>query len=248
MPPRYPHAVLLTLSVSAMGKSRSATVVVAYLMHHFQMSVLDALNQLRESRPVCEPNSGFMHQLDLYAKMQTPADVDSHPMYQRWLYQRELQLSRDTGMAPEADKIRFEDEHVQSTGSAPASLELRCRRCRRALATSQYLVEHSPREILENPASPPVPSSACSHYFVDPLSWMRTELEQGKLDGRLECPKCKTNVGKYAWQGMQCSCGDWVVPGVSLAKGRIDEIKVPASGSASAQSMGIRLPPGKGHL
>lgn len=69
---------------------------------------------------------------------------------------------------------------------------------------------------------------------------MRPELEQGKLDGRLECPKCKTNVGKYAWQGMQCSCGDWVVPGISLAKGRIDEVKTKP---LAAASMGIRMPP-----
>lgn len=69
---------------------------------------------------------------------------------------------------------------------------------------------------------------------------MKPELEQGKLDGRLECPKCKTNVGKYAWQGMQCSCGEWVVPGISLAKGRIDEVK---SRPQTAAGMGIRMPP-----
>ena len=69
---------------------------------------------------------------------------------------------------------------------------------------------------------------------------MRPELEQGKLDGRFECPKCKTNVGKYAWQGMQCNCGDWVVPGISLAKGRIDEVKSRPLGAAG---MGIRMPP-----
>lgn len=67
---------------------------------------------------------------------------------------------------------------------------------------------------------------------------MRPELEQGKLDGRLECPKCSTNVGKYAWQGMQCNCGEWIVPGISLAKGRIDE----ATPSA-ALTHGIRMPP-----
>ena len=71
---------------------------------------------------------------------------------------------------------------------------------------------------------------------------MRHELEEGKLEGRLECPKCKTNVGKYAWQGMQCSCGDWVVPGISLAKGRVDEVKsLKANGSGD---LGIRRPPG----
>lgn len=84
-------------------------------------------------------------------------------------------------------------------------------------------------------------TAECSHYFLDPLSWMRPELEQGKLDGRLECPKCSTNVGKYAWQGMRCSCGEWIVPAISLAKARIDESKTISAGGA--RSMGIRMPP-----
>jgi dual specificity phosphatase 12 len=76
---------------------------------------------------------------------------------------------------------------------------------------------------------------------------MRPQLEQGMLGGRLECPKCKTNVGKYAWQGMQCSCGEWVVPGISLAKGRIDEGRTRASsGAAPAAAGGIRHPPALG--
>lgn len=112
---------------------------------------------------------------------------------------------------------------------------------RRALATSQYLISHKPRkDTSKQPSSTSSPS--CAHHFLDPLSWMRPELEQGKLDGRLECPKCQTNVGKYAWQGMQCSCGEWVVPGISLAKGRVDEMRTRPAG-ASAESMGIRMPP-----
>jgi len=54
---------------------------------------------------------------------------------------------------------------------------------------------------------------------------MKAELEQGKLDGRLECPKCGANVGKYAWQGMRCSCSEWIVPGISLARGKVDEVR-----------------------
>jgi dual specificity phosphatase 12 len=71
---------------------------------------------------------------------------------------------------------------------------------------------------------------------------MRPELEQAKLEGRLECPKCKANVGKYAWQGMQCSCGDWVVPAISLAKGKIDEVKSRTTGGIG-DNFGIRMPP-----
>jgi dual specificity phosphatase 12 len=112
---------------------------------------------------------------------------------------------------------------------------------RRALATSQYLLTHkSPSTVDDETDEPisaiPVPKKDCAHYFLDPLSWMRPELEHGKLEGRLECPKCQANVGKYAWQGMQCSCSEWVVPGISLSKGRIDE--------ARKSTAGIRRPPG----
>ena len=72
---------------------------------------------------------------------------------------------------------------------------------------------------------------------------MKPELEQGKLDGRLECPKCKTNVGKYAWQGMRCSCGAWVVPAITLAKGKVDEVKVRGGPNDGTESK-IRRGPG----
>ncbi|KAK5114968.1 hypothetical protein LTR85_010006 [Meristemomyces frigidus] len=217
----------------AMGKSRSATAVCAYLMRHYGITPDQALSQIRESRPLCEPNEAFWKQLELYHQLATPENVEETPAYQRWLYQREIELSRACGQAPEVEKIRFEDEHAQAEQTS--DFELRCRKCRRQLATSQYLIEHEPRQ--------GAASATCAHYFLDPLSWMKAELEQGKLEGRLECPKCKTNVGKYAWQGMQCSCGDWEVPGISLAKGRIDEVK---SRPQTAAGMGIRMPPSAG--
>ena len=40
----------------AMGKSRSATIVVAYLMRKYGKTTDEALAQLCEGRPVCEPN------------------------------------------------------------------------------------------------------------------------------------------------------------------------------------------------
>ena len=113
---------------SAMGKSRSATVVCAYLMHQYGISPSEALSQIRESRPFCEPNDGFMKQLDLYQEVSATDHIDDTPAYQRWLYQREVELSRACGQAPEADKIRFEDEHVDN--ATCADFELRCRKCR----------------------------------------------------------------------------------------------------------------------
>ncbi|KAF2004934.1 dual specificity protein phosphatase 12 [Amniculicola lignicola CBS 123094] len=222
----------------AMGKSRSATCVIAYLMQKHNISPAEALAHVRQARSLCEPNEGFMAQLELYGKMQTPENVEGTPAYQRWAYQREVELSRACGQAPEAEKIRFEDEHITDRD---VSFELRCRKCRRPLATSQYIIPHGASAATNDQAKvqeKPTTRSAtsCAHYFLDPLSWMRPELEQGKLDGRLECPKCHTNVGKYAWQGMQCSCSGWILPGISLAKGRVDEVR-------RASVADIRRPP-----
>lgn len=111
-----------------MGKSRSATVVIAYLMHKLRLTPMEALEKLRESRGICEPNSGFMKQLELYHAMDTPEYVDTDPKYQRWLYERELDSSRATKRAPDAEKIRFEDKHAATKGVS--DLELRCRKCR----------------------------------------------------------------------------------------------------------------------
>ena len=91
---------------------------------------------------------------------------------------------------------------------------------------------------------------------------MRPELEQGILTGRLECPnlKCGAQLGRYAWQGMRCSCGVWVCPAFSVQKGRVDEVtkrregqvnqvgkggfRIADVGVNGAGSGGIRLPPG----
>lgn len=110
-----------------MGKSRSATCVIAYLMQKHHISVSEALSQVQQARPIIEPNEGFMKQLELYGQMKTPENVEDTPAYQRWVYQREIELSRAVGQAPEAEKIRFEDEHVTDQ---TASSELRCRKCR----------------------------------------------------------------------------------------------------------------------
>lgn len=61
--------------------------------------------------------------------MDMPENIDDAPVYQRWLYQREVEASRACGQAPEADKIRFEDEHTPANTSS-SDFELRCRKCR----------------------------------------------------------------------------------------------------------------------
>ena len=50
------------------GISRSASVVIAYLVHRFGWTVREAWERCGEARPYINPNEGFVNQLDLFAK------------------------------------------------------------------------------------------------------------------------------------------------------------------------------------
>ncbi|GFP83979.1 dual specificity protein phosphatase 1 [Phtheirospermum japonicum] len=56
------------------GKSRSVTVVVAYLMFKNGKSLSEAMGYVKLKRPVASPNSGFMLQLEEYEKSRRDAE------------------------------------------------------------------------------------------------------------------------------------------------------------------------------
>ncbi|KAK3903792.1 protein-tyrosine phosphatase-like protein [Staphylotrichum tortipilum] len=246
----------------AMGKSRSASAVIAYLLwkhpHRFgkadptttaQQAVARALQWVRDTRPVAEPNEGFMRQLEMWWDMGCPADsddaVEKEPAYQRWLYKREVEDAARIGRAP--DRIRFEDEETpQGDAKATADTQLKCKKCRTMLATGPFIVPHHGRGDAER--------SSCPHFFIEPLSWMRSILEEGALDGRLICPnvRCGASIGRYAWQGFKCSCAEWVAPAFSLQSSKVDKIttgKVGGDGASAVAArmaaLGIRMPPAR---
>ncbi|KAI1456214.1 dual specificity protein phosphatase 12 [Annulohypoxylon moriforme] len=251
----------------AMGISRSVSCVIAYILYKYphrfggkqfipsstsaaqrrqnsKEAVQNALELVRQGRGAAEPNDGFISQLELWWEMGCPADddksVERHPIYQKWLYDRMLRESRDVHEAPKAEDIRFEDE-LEPGKAIPETetdesdgKEIRCKKCRRILATPKFVVPHAPTGRTE--------SSNCAHVFIETLSWMRPMLEDGALEGRLSCPnaKCGATVGRFAWQGLKCSCSEWVVPAFSLNRSRVDEV-APRRTNVPA----IRLPPGR---
>jgi dual specificity phosphatase 12 len=268
-----PGAVLVHC---AMGKSRSVSAVLAYLLwkypHRYGASgltspakrsetakeaVINALNWVRQGRPIAEPNPGFMRQLELWWAMGCPVDADNAvekmPKYQRWLYEKELAESRALGRKP--DWIVFEDEKEEKEGEEEVETqetsrkEIRCKKCRRVLANEDYIVPHRSLQQAAKRSEP------CPHIFIEALSWMRPTLETEALDGRLTCPneKCGATVGRFAWQGFKCSCGEWVCPAMSLNRARVDEVTLPAvsrdgnsltNAATSKVRLPIRQPPG----
>lgn len=282
--PTKPGAVFVHC---AMGKSRSVTAVVAYLLwkypHRFgltnnnstrpdqetaQAAVQAALDWVRKTRSIAEPNPGFMKQLEMWVMMGRPADTDDavehNGTYQRWLWEREVEESAKIGRKP--DWLRFEDEAAAEDGrgkqdsqqdDANEGKELRCKKCRRVLATQQFIVPHQKR----SPGAKLPPP--CPHHFIEPLSWMRPLLEAGELDGRLVCPnpRCGSSLGRYSWKGFKCSCNEWVCPAFSLGASKVDEVSTRRGPGAASGGLGeegrtgarpvphgIRMPPGKQNL
>ncbi|TDZ58559.1 Tyrosine-protein phosphatase YVH1 [Colletotrichum trifolii] len=261
----------------AMGKSRSVSAVVAYLLwkhpsrfgrsadstreaqksssvgkmdektaaamkESAAAAVESAVKWVRKTREIAEPNPGFMQQLQMWWAMGCPDDVESHPVYKKWQFRREIDESVAAGQAP--SKLRFEDEEMSKDEAAETvqGKELRCKKCRKTLATPRFVLDHEPEK--------PGAAAACGHLFVEPLGWMREELEKGTLEGRLSCPnaKCGAAVGRYSWRGFRCSCGGWVTPGFSLQRARVDEVAAKVTGKDGMASLGIRMPPGTGSL
>lgn len=285
--PDQPGAVFVHC---AMGKSRSVTAVVAYLLWKYpqrfgltptnnkrpdeetaRLAVQGAVDWVRKTREIAEPNPGFMKQLEMWVMMGRPADrddaVERNGTYQRWLWEREVEESAKIGRKP--DWLRFEDEAAAEDGQGPldpakddaeVGKELRCKKCRRVLATQQFIILHQNRTPGQQKQLPP-----CPHHFIEALSWMRPILEAGELDGRLVCPnpRCGSSLGRYSWKGFKCSCNEWVCPAFSLGASKVDEVvtkKSPGSGSTTGGAgpasvaarpsppHGIRMPPGKQNL
>lgn len=187
-------------------------------------------------------------------------------------------LSVTTNQAPVAPGISAPtgtepaSTHPNANSIAPSKSEptqdllLKCRKCRHLLARSNFILPHtalhSDPSTHQDPSTSPdhtEPSTStttqlspkCAHIFLHPLSWMRPALSPGTLEGRLTCPnpKCGANIGKFAWQGLRCSCGGWVTPGFGVARGKVDEVWVGAGGGSGVGAKGGPGPsPGSGGL
>ncbi|PVH93101.1 phosphatases II [Periconia macrospinosa] len=73
----------------AMGKSRSATLIIAYLMWKFKIGWKEALEQVCEGRPVCDPNVGFKEQLAVWASMlECSEEQERWRVYEKWKGER----------------------------------------------------------------------------------------------------------------------------------------------------------------
>ncbi|KTW28813.1 hypothetical protein T552_01443 [Pneumocystis carinii B80] len=190
------------------GISRSTTIAAAYLMKKRNISKEEAILCIKKVHPNAEPNPGFIQQLQLFYDCKYVLSNETK-LYRQWLYKHKIHSSLQEKKAP-VISLYCQNESIRSD-----QIHLQCKKCRVVLANSNCIIDHKP----------PQSFIECSHFFLEPLTWMKNELDNGNIEGKLNCPKCNSRVGKYAWQGMHCSCKEWVTPALSIQKSKIDVIK-----------------------
>ncbi|KAG7554059.1 Transcription factor TFIIB cyclin-like domain [Arabidopsis suecica] len=214
------------------GQSRSASMVIAYLMRTEKLSSEEALVSLRQ-RAQASPNPGFLKQLDLFERMNFKVDRSS-PIYK---YFRLKALGYLFSKDKKFDRLKLRaDPGISNERSSRSTYE--CKKCKRVLLFQEQVIDHTRGEadsefddmfknmIGEVHKNPGDHQNQCTSIFVEPLNWMNSAMENDVSEGKLSCPKCQAKVGSFDWSGSYCSCGSKIVPAFQLQMNRVDVITV----------------------
>ncbi|CCK73095.1 tyrosine protein phosphatase YVH1 KNAG_0M02420 [Huiozyma naganishii CBS 8797] len=225
------------------GMSRSAAFVIAYLMYRYGLSLKLAYHAVKRKRSVIQPNKGFMEQLVIFGEMGGQYVDSQNKRYKQWKLTNSIAEDPSGGNILSDDALYKDSEQEEQDLSKMTTEQLadvtsvRCKKCRQRLALSTSFIKHTPpskesseghfirragygKRIIDIQES----QSHCSHFFMEPLNWMKPEL-QGKqeLEGKFLCPNCDFKVGGYNWKGSRCSCGKWVIPAIHLLSNKVDQ-------------------------
>ncbi|KAJ3034268.1 dual specificity phosphatase 12 [Rhizophlyctis rosea] len=219
------------------GVSRSVTIAACYIMRKTGITPEQAVEQVQAARKIACPNLGFRNQLALYHSMHCTIDPQK-PEYRHWLLTAMAREREATGaiahMSLGADPMKtVKPPPTAGTvveGEKKLVRQLKCKKCRRTLATEHNIVPHTPGagqsafsyHKRASPFSSESSSSPCTSYYLEAMEWIKG-LEGGEMEGKINCPKCDAKLGSYSWAGTQCSCGTWVTPAFAVQRGRVDE-------------------------
>ncbi|KAL1513306.1 hypothetical protein ABEB36_002728 [Hypothenemus hampei] len=193
------------------GVSRSATVVIAYVMKKYELSYSEAFERVKSKRSIVFPNQGFVSQLKLYKELGYEIKV-SDMKYKLFRLTMAADRVRKVKILPQnfMDLIQIDPGLPQCQ---PEPNTYRCQKCRRVLASESNLIIHQDKGI-----------PCTKTYFIEPISWMNANQN---IQGKLHCPKCNHKVGSFSWiMGCQCPCGVQVAPAFYLVPSKVDYTNV----------------------
>ncbi|XP_065200408.1 dual specificity protein phosphatase MPK-4-like [Planococcus citri] len=206
------------------GVSRSAAVILAFLMKKHSLNFDEALQKLKEKRKIVGPNIGFENQLRLFYNLKYTID-QSNLQYKLFRLRVTANQVTKVKIVPQSCLYVIKPDPAIST-VRPNPRVYRCKKCRRVLASADNLLPHVKNEKLswkdDKWSSDYSQLDLCVQtYFIEPLIWI--DSINHSESGKILCPKCKAKLGSYNWvMGSQCCCGARVSPSFYLIPSKVD--------------------------
>ncbi|GAB1599121.1 dual specificity protein phosphatase 12-like [Argonauta hians] len=211
------------------GCSRSATVVIAWLMQKKLLDVKTALKIVKDCRPCIRPNPGFMYQLELFAQMKYNININNTNYKTFKLNTFALKLGEGKVLNNDVKTLLADSP----TENHPKTETLyKCKKCRHPLFRESSLLSHTTGDwersfdwnyklsTLRTSDSEKNKTICSESLFIEPVQWMADVVSN--QSGKLTCPKCLAKLGSFIWCGEKCPCGVWVAPAFHIQKNKVD--------------------------
>ncbi|GFY39089.1 dual specificity protein phosphatase MPK-4 [Trichonephila inaurata madagascariensis] len=203
------------------GVSRSATLVVAYLMKKYNIGVEEALQRVKDKRYCACPNAGFLSQLRLYETMKNILDEDNIDYKIFSLYHLGRQVSYGNNFGAIQNYLsKFKEKELDGD-------KFKCRNCRKCLFLKSNIIPHIQGQDLywNNFAQQLISEQSqtvCKNsLFIEFLPWM-IEAHQS-ISGKIHCPECDSKIGTFYWKGQLCHCGATISPSFKVNESKLDK-------------------------
>ncbi|XP_075990194.1 dual specificity protein phosphatase MPK-4-like [Anticarsia gemmatalis] len=127
------------------GVSRSAAVVIGYIMEKYGLCYEEAFTLVKSKRRFVGPNVGFVAQLKLFGHMGCTLNKDD-PRFKQFRLKLAGQKLKQVKILPQlfADLVKPDPGLVRER---PDPIVYRCKKCRRIVASQNNIIPHVPKSI-----------------------------------------------------------------------------------------------------
>ena len=192
-----------------LGVSRSAAIVIGYLMNKHKVSYDSAHNMVQIKRAVIDPNFSFVAQLRLFEDM----GCDTRICGNRPQFRRKLISKYFDGTSPYdwrgVHKIdRFFDElyyYEVMTESLYLGNDCLCAKCGHKLFNEIHIIRNTGSQLKSNS------SKTCDYTYIEPQKWMKQLTAPTDVwmtwDG-VKCPQCGEQLIEFKklFDSYSCDC------------------------------------------
>ncbi|KAF9412687.1 hypothetical protein HW555_008895 [Spodoptera exigua] len=127
------------------GVSRSAAVVISYIMEKYGLCYEEAFTLVKSKRRFVGPNVGFVAQLKLFGHMGYTINRDD-PRFKQFRLKLAGQKLKEVKILPQlfADLVKPDPGLVRER---PDPIVYRCKKCRRIVANQSNIIPHIPKPV-----------------------------------------------------------------------------------------------------